>query len=202
MIKKALKIFRIITVSAAVLAVTGCLFPTKESNVQYVYDMYGLNYKQGSKFYLNHDLWYKDPMDISAINYHEGDILPVGTEIDIIKSFAGYVTFKVVDTGKEYKIVNDTNMTLLSDEIQFHRLIGTKNPLEDLKISEKDLAAIKKGKLLLGMTRQEVLLAYGKPPRSFNPPYSRTTWVYLLNDQYKARHVVFKNDKVIYVFDC
>ncbi|MCF7791578.1 MAG: hypothetical protein K9M56_06230 [Victivallales bacterium] len=197
-----MKIKNIIIISMSVL-LTSCVFiPKTESNLQYVYDMYGLNYNRGNKFYLQHNVWYKEPMNISSMNYLEGKIIPVGTEIKFIKSFPGYVIFKTVNNGEKYKIINDSEVSLLSDQLQFHRIIGNKNPVEGLNLSKEYLQQIKAGRILEGMPKKFVLLSYGNPPSVYNPPKSKTTWVYLMNEDLKTRHVVFKDDKVVYVFDC
>jgi hypothetical protein len=202
-INKKLKIYLLLAFTVFLFSSCSIFVPTQESNLQYVFDMYGLNFNRGDKFYLKHCIWYEDPMNISAMNYLKGRVLSVGDEIEFIKSFPRYVIFKTVKNGKEYKINNDVDRTLLSDFNQFHRIFTNKNPLENVNASKKVIALLKRGRIINGMTRKQVLLAYGLPPRAFNPPMSKTTWVYFLDRQFVARHVVFnRNDKVIYVFDC
>jgi hypothetical protein len=201
-IYKKVKSCILLVLAACLLSSCAIFVPTQEANLQYVYDMYGLDFNRGDKLYLKHCIWYQNPMDINAMNYLNGKVLSVGDEIEFVKSFEGYVIFKTVKDGKEYKINNYIEYTLLSDKIQFHRIFSNKNPLEGLNASEKVIGELKKGKIVNGMTRDQVIMLYGMPPRAFNPPLSQVTWVYFLDEQYLARHVVFKNDKVTYVFDC
>ena len=186
------------------LLFSSCIFiPATEPKLQYVYDLYGLNFNSHEKVYTKHNLWYHDPMNIEGFDYMSGKILPVGAEINFLESYPGYVIFETTDGMIKFKIYNNQMMTLLTDQALFHRIFTEKNPLADLKNMNKiHLEDLKKGKIYKGMTRDEVLLAYGPPPKLLNPAYSTTTWMYVLDDQYKIRHVVFKDDVVIYVFDC
>ena len=198
------KIRNYILLILIVVLFTGCsiFVPKEEADLQYAYDMYGLDFTKGDRLYLNYNLWYVNPMAIDAVNYHTGKILPVGDEIEFIKTFPNYVIFKTVKDGKEYRINNNTEFSLLNDKIQFHRIFINKDPLAYID-NKKLISLLRKGKIVIGMSRKHVKLAFGLPPRAFNPPESNTTWVYFIDAQFKATHVVFnKKNRVIYVFDC
>jgi hypothetical protein len=177
--------------------------PTTEGKLQYVYDMYGLNFARERQIYLKHNMWYEDPMAIDSLNIIKGKIIPVGSKVKFVESYSGYVLFKTMKDGKEYRINNDSVQTLLSDEVQFHRIFGYKNPLKSIVDNKKAVRLLQKGKVIEGMSREEVVMGYGLPPRAFTPPQSKITWIYFLDNQLKTRHVVFnKENKVIYIFDC
>ena len=198
------KIKSVLLAIVALILLSSCIFvPTEEANLQYVYDMYGLDYNIGDKFYLNNCIWYEDPMTISSMNYIKGKVISVGEEIEFIKSFPGYVIFKTVKDGKKYRIYNNTDNSLLNDKIQFHRLISNENPLKNLKVSEKALLQMKNGVVVKGMTKEQVRHIYGLPPKAFNPLVAKVTWVYFIDAQFKARHVIFsRKNQVNFMFDC
>lgn len=200
---KLIKAF--LSILCIILFASSCMyFPDKDQKLQYVYDMYGLDFDQHKTIYTKHNIWFDDPENI-IVRYCEGKyLIPFGTEIKFIESYPGYVIFETKDNEKkQLRINNDTEETLLPDDEYFHRIFTEKNPMDELKgMSEKDLKALKEGRIYKGMTRQEVLIAYGSPPRLLNPFYhKKTTWMYIMDDQYRIRHVVFKDDKVSYVFD-
>ncbi|HJO92023.1 MAG TPA: hypothetical protein QF753_01375 [Victivallales bacterium] len=180
--------------------ITGCFIPTKPTKLQYAYDMYGLNFNPKNKLYLAHNIWYENPMDISSINYQTGKIIPLGTEIKFIEARRGFITFKTVENNKEYKIVNDVDWSSTPDKVMFHRIFTSKDPLLKFKDTPKQiLDDMKKGIIAVGMTREEIYGALGHGPHFLNPK-SQQTWTYLVNKGLKTIHVVFKNNKVSYIF--
>ncbi|MCP4180824.1 MAG: hypothetical protein GY756_23940 [bacterium] len=180
--------------------ITSCFIPTNPTKLQYAYDMYELNFNPKDKIYLSHNIWYKNPMNISSLNYQTGKIIPLGTEVKFVEAKEGFIIFETLDNNKQYKIINDVDWSSTPDKIIFHRIFTSKDPLLKFKDTPKQiLDDMKKGIIAVGMTREEIYGALGHGPHYLNPK-SQQTWTYLINRSLKTIHVVFKNNKVSYIF--
>ena len=62
-------------------------------------------------------------------------------------------------------------------------------------IRAEALPYIRRGEVVPGMSRQEVLFAYGPPPACRTPSLRNETWIYWIAPEQTIR-VVFRNDKV------
>jgi len=184
------------------LSISSCHVPKEPGDIEYAYDFYGLDLYPNKPAYLAHNIWYTDPMNISALNYHSGKIIPFGSKIIFIKAEKGYVIFKVQSSAQEYKIINDRTVTLLNDKNIFGQIFTQEGDptVKFINIDSARLNNMKKGIVSPGMTREEVLATYGPAPKYINQ-LSEITWVYLINPQLKTTHVVFKNNKVNYIFE-
>lgn len=180
--------------------ISACYLPSS-SKLKYLYDPNKLDFQKNTTYFLAYNIWYQDKKEISAINYRNGKIIPFGTEVEFLKAAPTYVLFRSIKDNKKYKIINKKGETKRTDNKQFHKIFTKENPEKNLKLDQITIKKIKKGNIEVGMPRKAVKLALGPPPLVFNPPKSNTTWVYLLNRNLKTRHYVFKNDRVIHIFD-
>lgn len=188
--------------SIFLLLVSSCYVPREPGNLEYAYDFYGLNFYPNKPVFLAHNIWYNDPMNINALNYHSGKIIPFGSEIIFLKAEKGYLIFRIQGSAQEYKITNDRSLTLLKDKDMFNQIF-TQEGDPSLKFKDMDrtvLNNMKKGIVSLGMTREQVLVTYGPAPKYINQ-LSEITWVYLINPLLKTTHIVFKDNKVNYIFE-
>ena len=62
-------------------------------------------------------------------------------------------------------------------------------------LGDELLENIRRGEVVPGMSRQEVLFAYGPPPACRTPSLRNETWIYWIAPEQTIR-VVFRNDKV------
>lgn len=188
--------------SIFLLSISGCYVPKDPEKLEYAYDFFGLNLYPNKPTYLAYNIWYTDPMNINALNYHSGKIIPFGSEIILLKAEKGYVIFRVQGSAQEYKIINDRLLTLLKDKNMFGQIFTQDgDPTLQLKnIDSAKLNDMKKGIVSLGMTKEQVLVTYGPPPKHINQ-LSEITWVYLINPQLKTTHLVFKDNKLNYIFE-
>ena len=183
------------------MTVSGCYFTNTPGKLQGIYDQFGLNFPKDKQVYLAHNIWYTDSMDISFLNYQQGKILPFGTKIKFIEAYPDYVIFKTMSDNKEFKISNDLQYSLITNEDLFHKIFTATNPATKIKnLSNEIITKLKQGKIETGMTREEVLLSLGRPPYRMTPPGMKTTWIYYINNKLKTNHIVFKGNKVTYVF--
>ena len=196
--KKSVILFSLLLTT---VIISSCYYSTQISKLEYVYDQFGLNFPKHEQIYLAHNIWYKDPMNISYMNYQQGEIIPFGTEIKFIESYPDYVVFEVVKDKKQFKIVNEPEYSMLTNEEFFKQAFTTVNPMTRLThASMKLILKLEKGQIELGMTREEVLISFGPPPLCMTPPGTEVTWIYFLNNELKTTHIVFQGNKVSYIF--
>ena len=147
--------------------------------------------------YTAFNLWYDADGVMTSANIQKGEILPFGTEIEFIDADTDRIRFKRVSDGKEFRLKYSLERTLVPIEQYIRRLFVFRSEKELLigvrpKITEK----IKRGIVEKGMTRNEVLLAFGPPPPMRTPSETVDTWIYWTDDGVTKR-VIFFGDKVI-----
>lgn len=171
------------------LLITGC--STKVS-VQEVLQM-----PLDARIYTNCNIWYEDPDDISSLNYQKGKILPFGTEIEPIEADSKSLTFRDKASGQKYCINVDSNFMMIPAEFYYRNILTIKNRNEIIDgIQPSVVEKISKGVIEEGMTRREVLLAYGYPVAHRTPSLKEDTWIFW-TDKLSTLRVVFKGEKVV-----
>jgi outer membrane protein assembly factor BamE (lipoprotein component of BamABCDE complex) len=149
------------------------------------------------KIYTAHNIWYTDPSNISSVNVQQGAILPFGTEVEVISAYKDSIKFKDKKTGKEYYIDYRKDWMMAPIENYIKQLLTCKSPEELTKgIAPATLEKLKRGIVEEGMTRREVLMAYGYPVPHRTPSLKEDTWIYW-TDKMMTMRVVFKGDKVM-----
>ena len=113
---------------------------------------------------------------ISDINYDENGkkIIPVGTPANV----TGYGRYrvKVEINGKKQEIGNDYSRDL-ANEVFAKRYVVLEDPAAKIAAFPKKIQdAIASARLVLGMTRQQVLMSVGYPVSSENHNLDDKTW--------------------------
>lgn len=124
------------------------------------------------------------------------EIIPVGTEIKIVKFSESEITFTIPGDDKKYRLVAETG---------YYDKFFVKNK-QDIgldKISPAVMEEIKRSKISNGMTKSEVLIAKGCPAyiawgeksmrHSLEDVMDSNTWYYNLN--VRARECLVRFDK-------
>ena len=147
--------------------------------------------------YTAFNLWYDDDGVMTSANIQKGSILPFGTEIEFVEADTDRIIFKRVSDGKIFKLKYSLDRTLVPIEQYIRRAFVLKNKKE-LTIGVRPMIQekISRGIVDKGMTRNEVLLAYGPPPPMRTPSETVDTWIYWIDDGVTVR-VVFFGDRVI-----
>jgi hypothetical protein len=174
-------------VAAIVTVLFGCARDLQVSEV--------LQQPLGSKLYTKCNLWYQNPDDISCKNIQNGKFIPFGTPIEVTTANQYRLIFK--DTqGIEYRINYDRQLMMEPMQSFMRQIISIQDKNELIKgIAPEVVSKIEKGIVTPGMTRKEVLLAYGKPPVFRTPTLDNSTWIYWIDEASTIR-VVFRADKV------
>jgi hypothetical protein len=134
-------------------------------------------------------------------NYAAGACYPVNKKFDLLdidhRLFGKGDTMKVVDleSGSKLDIRNVDKHTGKTIEEISARMFGD-NPVDLSSHSPAIQAAIKKCDIIVGMTKEEVLLARGYPPVHETPSLDSDTWTYWYKRLSKGT-INFKDNKVV-----
>jgi len=124
---------------------------------------------------------------VSDINYLKGAkrTLPLGTPLKV----SGYGRHRVhvrLDDGSEQTLGNDYSREL--DLPAFtRRYVVADDPRKQLATIAPELrASIEAGRVMVGMTREQAIMALGYPVTSENPSLDAATWQYRISDEHKV----------------
>ncbi len=173
--------------AVAVALVSGC---AREVIVPEV-----LQQPQNSKVYTKCNIWYQTPDKISAVNIQKGKFIPFGTEVEIVDATESRIIFKDMK-GVQYRIKFDDSLMMIPVETYIRQILTLSDKAEQVKgLDPAVVSKLEKGIVTAGMTRREVLLAYGTPAAFRTPTLENSTWIYWIDDNSTIR-VVFRADKV------
>ena len=144
--------------------------------------------------YTSYNLWANEKDEIPSANIQKGTIIPFGTEITFVNANENEINFKRVSDGKVFKIVYDKNKNIIPIEMFIKRLFVFDNA-EMLAAGIRPVIyeKLRRGIVEKGMTRNEVLLAFGPPPAMRTPVESVDTWTYWTDDGVSKKVVFFGN---------
>ena len=197
-----LKIKNILFLFASILStliITGCYTPLNVAEA--------LQQKQNAKIYTAYNLFYTDMQNIDAENIIKGHFISYGTPLQVVESETSsyfndsVITFKNLENDELITVkIKHAKMMMTANEVLRH-LLTTKNKAEiDKGLTKKFIPMIAEGKIKKGMTKKDVLVAYGYPPRNRTSDISDDTWIYW-NDKNNSVRIVFRNGKVAEVID-
>lgn len=130
-----------------------------------------------------------------AVNYQLPSLLPRCTEINAKKLSRKKFIFEVPSRGKTYTyIYHKAAAEDFSEHLKLYFATTCDTSIVN-SMSKKDQEGIKLGRALIGMTREGVLLAMGRPPKHVNPVLDVYEWMYWRNKF--ARTAITFNDKGI-----
>ena len=179
--------------AVAVLASAGCAMPLNISEV--------MQKPTGTQYYTAYNLWHQGKRRISSINYQSGTIIPFGTPVDIVQATKWTIQFKDLTTGQEHIIVYHENWGLEPMEDFLVKLFTAKTGDELVKgIPPQTVAAIRRGEVVKGMTKEQVAIACGPPSPHRTPSWDNETWIYWVT-RWITKRIVFRNGKVIDVLE-
>jgi len=158
----------------------------------------------GAKYYLACNL-HADPSNnkLYSVNYQiPGNLLKWGTPVQILDISDREIIFRDLDNNLKYHYyIHKRTLRVTTIKKHFNRIF-TKN-IKALKakvarLSSVDKKGIEEGKVLLGMSKQGVIIAIGYPPEFVTPnPMKSNKWHYWYN-RWTQFYVLFgKNGKVV-----
>ncbi len=158
----------------------------------------------GETYYLACNL-HADPSSnrLYSVNYQiPGNLLKWGTPVQILNASEKEIIFRDMDNNLKYHYyIHKRTLRVTSLKKHFDRIF-TRNinalKAEVARLSSIDKQGIEEGKVLLGMSKQGVIIAIGYPPEFATPnPMKSNRWHYWYN-RWAQFYVIFgKNGKVI-----
>lgn len=137
----------------------------------------------GRKFYSRASLWSQDGL-INSVNYKRGQIIPVGTLVQVLDITSEYIKFIILGKEDEYILEIDPRMSSLSTEQLFRRYFDLISPEKSgiFKVfNEKEIKAIMEGRVEKGMSKAALIMAYGYPPSHKTNVDKDNTWTYWIS---------------------
>lgn len=170
------------------LTVVGC---ASKSNIRYTAE-------EGKTYYTKTNIWYEKPARVETI-YHKGIIIPIGTKVKVISHKGNIVKF-ALNSGVEITLINPVKHTQLKPEEFFNEYFSETDTLASgsafSKLSGEEQEKVKKGILTLWMTKDAVLMSYGRPPARTTPSITSDIWFYW-KSRFVKFEVVFENNKLV-----
>jgi hypothetical protein len=141
---------------------------------------------------------YKDKYDTT--NYHVGTLIPINTRAKITDMGSRQMEIELPDKDNmEIAIVNVEKHTHKNMEEIKARMFGTAE-VKLNKFPQDVQDAIKNGQIKVGMTKEQVLLAYGYPPAHVTPSTDSNEWTYWKN-RWNRIVLDFQGDKLAGIRD-
>ena len=117
-----------------------------------------------------------------AVNYQQGGLIPVCSQVTLIERTTKKLSFRVEATGKVYEY--DYHEKAAAEPFGDHlaHYFGSPCPRAALDaLPELDRRGIEQGKALPGMSKAGVAFAMGYPPRHVTPSLDARRWIYWTN---------------------
>lgn len=149
----------------------------------------------GGGVYTRYNIFYTDPADISSLNIQKGRTLPVGSKVEIVKATEAKIEFKD-EAGVSYQLDFDAGLRMcgIRDYVRdTFSLLPLEAQLKDIR--PEVVKYIMRGEVVPGMSRREVMLAYGPPAGCMTPTLKNNTWFFWSAPEQSFR-VIFRNDQV------
>jgi hypothetical protein len=123
-----------------------------------------------------------DKQEIQSINYQLPSKIPVCSDVTVKKISKGAMVFEHSGTQYEFVLDKHTKGADISLQQAAQAFFGPKCDQAKLKsLSKVDQEGIASGRAQVGMTREGVLLAMGRPPFHANPSLDVPEWMYWRN---------------------
>jgi len=158
---------------------------------------------QGPPLYTAYNIWkLRNPWLMRCINYKYGNnFIPAGTKVrdpKISKDQNGrpVISFVTIHDEHRYNIYFTSRWHPGNTIEDYKNYMFTTKAFEELAagVSEREIQAIKNGAIVDGMSKEAVLITYGRPPEHRTSSLQRNVWLYWQN---KFRHfeVCFDNEE-------
>ena len=196
---KIKNIFSLLSMLVFAVILTGCYTPLNISEA--------MQQKQNDKLYTAYNLFYTNINSIDAENIIKGDFIGYGTPLQVVKSETSsyfndsIITFKNLENDDLLTIkIGHAKMMMRPNDV-IRQLLTTTNREEINKgLTKKYLPMIEKGQVVKGMSKNDVIVTYGYPPKNRTSDITDNTWIYW-NDENNSVRIVFRNGKVVEIID-
>ena len=149
---------------------------------------------ENDRLYTQYNIFYNDPAHISCLNFIQGNIIPFGTEIEVVECNEKKLVFKTVNSETLFSIDFSKGERMASMQQYLRTIIGFDDREGISKnIRPEFLVKVQNGEVAYGMTKDEVSVAWGKVPPVHTPDEKNMTWIYMRNHHDLVR-LIFKGN--------
>lgn len=133
---------------------------------------------------------------ISNQVYQEGPILEAGTRVKVVKVGESGIAFQPDAEAVPYTLAFRYGRKQQSASQYFRNILRETNPMDSVNdVSLTIATAIRAGRLVPGMTKEQALIARGYPPAHRTPSLDANEWIYYDTPGFVDR-VVFSGGKL------
>lgn len=146
----------------------------------------------GSDYYTRHNFMYERSKH-NTTNYWRGQLMPVNTRVTLVKLSGDKMVLETED-GRRVTFANARKFTQRGiEDIASELLSPSSIPLNRMK--EETRRNVLSGTMRLGMTKEEVLMTRGYPPKHETASIQSDRWVYW-SSRFVKRTLVFEGGKL------
>jgi len=148
------------------------------------------------KLYTAYNMWFENSENFLAINYKKGMLIPAGTEVSNVgvasTKRTPMIAFTTVKNGQTFNVgfVAKYHPGLSAQDYVKKMFTGKNFEALTAGMTQNEVKAIKEGRLVIGMSKAAVLVAYGYPPEHRTPSLSSNTWIYWI-DRFRNKAILF-----------
>jgi len=150
--------------------------------------------KKNGRYFTRFTLHYERD-EWPATNYSRGTILPINTEVELVKMKRKSVKLRILETGETLECVNIRKYTN-QNTAEFATQLLSSEPTRIEAYGDEIADMLRNGVLRLGMTKQQVLLSRGYPPRHETPSIEGNQWVYW-SSRFVKRTLAFQDGVLV-----
>ena len=156
-----------------------------------------LQLKIDDRIYTANNLWVVKDGVLSADNPVGGeDFLPIGTEIAPVETTVRGIDFNDAE-GRLWHLEFNAAKMQMAVEDYIRQTFSTTSPEEKLSACAPEVAdAIRSGRIIPGMTRDEVIMCFGIPSPVRTPSQTNGIWIYNTLKPGHSLRVIFRGNKV------
>ncbi len=149
---------------------------------------------ENDRLYTQYNIFYNDPAHISCLNFIQGNIIPFGTEIEVVECNEKKLVFKTVNSETLFSIDFSKGERMASMQQYIRMLIGFDDrEAVSGRIRPEFLSKVQNGEIAYGMTKEEIAVSWGKVPPVHTPDERNMTWIYMKSHHDLVR-LIFKGN--------
>jgi len=128
-------------------------------------------------------------------DYRDKTVFPAGTRVRVFKTTTAYAEFVPADDPTVYRIEFRYGRNAMHPGGYYGRLFVQDDPLSRLPSDASIRDAVREGRLVAGMTKEEALMARGYPPAHRTPSTDADEWLYYASYN-RCERVRFANGRI------
>ncbi len=150
----------------------------------------------GEQYYMRHCIRYEMEKPWETTNYWTDSsvLVPINTKVTLL-SMGKTMQIKIEKSGEIVTIENVRKFSQ-KDIAAIARNMLTRTPVPIEQFDEKMAKHIRNGILMLGMTKEQVVMTRGYPPGHKTPSLEVDAWTYW-NNRFGTHLLVFENDILV-----